>query len=153
MRTTFLFFLPLLLLSGCATMKEPKPLLENLKRQVADTERAFAKTMADRDLAAFKRFLSEETIFFSGPTPLRGPDAVAGWWKRWYEKPQAPFSWEPKEVEVLDSGTLALSSGPVFDPQGKRVGTFTSVWRQEEPGVWRIILDKGEAFCDCKPEK
>lgn len=26
---------------------------------------------------------------------------------------EAPFSWEPAQVEVLDSGTLALSSGPV----------------------------------------
>ncbi len=144
--------LPLLLLSACATMNSTVP-REDLKRQVADTERAFAKTMADRDLAAFRGFLSPETIFFTGPTPLRGPDAVVGWWKRYYEKPQAPFSWEPKQVEVLDSGTLALSSGPVYDPQGKHVGNFTSVWRLEAPGVWRIILDKGEQVCDCAKGK
>jgi len=148
MRKSLLLLLIALLLNACASMNPSMPSRDVLKRQVADTERAFAKTMADRDLAAFKRFLSQEAIFFSGPTPLRGPDAVADWWKRWYEKPQAPFSWEPKDVEVLDSGTLALSSGPVFDPQGKRVGTFTSVWRQEAPGVWRIILDKGEAACE-----
>lgn len=153
MRKFLILPLIVLLLNACATMNDPKPSMETLKSQVAATERAFAKTMADRDLAAFKRFLSQETIFFSGPKPLRGPDAVADWWKRWYEKPQAPFSWEPKDVEVLDSGTLALSSGPVFDPQGKRIATFTSVWRQEAPGVWRIILDKGDSVCDCKAEK
>jgi ketosteroid isomerase-like protein len=110
---------------------------------VADTERAFAKTMADRDLAAFSSFLSEETVFFSGPTPLRGKEAVTAWWKRFYEKPEAPFSWKPNEVQALDSGTLALSTGPVFDPGGKCIGSFTSIWRQEAPGVWRIIFDKG----------
>src|SRR4029453_11734720 len=104
------------LLAGCAaTTLEPVD-RQALEQQVADTERAFAKTMADRDHEAFTRFLADETIFFSGPTPLRGKAAVAAYWKRFYEKPQAPFSWKPDHVEVLDSGTLALSTGPVTDP-------------------------------------
>ncbi|NEX63483.1 YybH family protein [Noviherbaspirillum galbum] len=120
-----------------------------LSGEVRETERAFAKTMADRDHAAFTRFLSDEAVFFSGPSPLHGKEAVAGWWKRFYEGPQAPFSWEPDKVEVLPSGGLALSSGPVHDPAGKKIGTFTSIWRQEAPGVWKIIFDKGEQACDC----
>src|SRR5688572_27167558 len=122
--------------------------LQKLERQVADTERAFAKTMADRDHAAFGRFLSDEAVFFSGPTPLRGRQQVSEGWKRFYEKPAAPFSWKPEQVEVLDSGTLALSTGPVFDPTGKQVGTFTSIWRLEAPGTWRIIFDKGCDVCE-----
>jgi ketosteroid isomerase-like protein len=105
--------------------------------------------MADRNHAAFMSFLAEEAIFFTGPTPLRGKQAVAEAWKRFYEKPDAPFSWEPKDVQVLDSGTLALSSGPVRDPAGKHFATFSSIWRLEGPGVWRIIFDKGEVVCDC----
>ena len=31
----------------------------------------------------------------------------------------APFSWQPETVEVLASGTLAISSGPVKDTNGK----------------------------------
>ena len=66
-----------------------------------------------------------------------------------YEGPTAPFSWEPQTVEVLDSGTLALSSGPVYDPKGKNFATFTSIWRLEAPGTWKIIFDKGNDVCDC----
>ncbi len=113
------------------------------------TERGFARTMADRDFTAFTSYLSEEAVFFTGKTPLRGKAAVAANWKRFYEEKEAPFRWEPAEVEVLDSGTLALSSGPVHDPAGKQIATFISVWRQEAPGVWRIVLDKGTAACDC----
>jgi ketosteroid isomerase-like protein len=82
-----------------------------LKKQVADTERAFAATMKARDHAAFTSFLSDEAVFFTGPAPLHGKDAVAQGWKRFYDKPAAPFSWEPDEVEVLASGTLAISTG------------------------------------------
>jgi ketosteroid isomerase-like protein len=121
-----------------------------LVRQVVATERAFAKTMADRDPAAFAGFVAGEAVFFMGATPLRGRDAVAAAWQRFFEKPQAPFSWEPAQVEVLASGNLALSSGPVYNPAGKQVGTFTSIWRLEAPGKWRIVFDRGNDVCDCK---
>jgi ketosteroid isomerase-like protein len=134
----------LLWLSACTTA--PVTDRSVLQRQVTETELAFAKTMADRDHAAFARFLADDTVFFSGPTPLRGKSAVVAWWKRFYESPQAPFSWKPEKVEVLDDGSLAISTGPVFDTSGKAVASFTSVWRHESPGVWRIVFDKG---CNC----
>lgn len=133
-------------LTGCATAAA-RPDLAELQRQVTDAERAFAATMAQRDHAGFVSFLSEETVFFSGKGPLRGKATVAEAWKPFYEGPKAPFSWEPKQVEVLDSGTLAISSGPVYDPDGKRVSLFTSIWRLEAPGQWRIIFDKGGCLC------
>ena len=121
----------------------------DLQAQVRDTERAFAKTMADRDHAAFASFVSDEAVFFSGPKAvLRGRKAVADAWKRFYEGP-APFSWEPESVEVLDSGTLGLSSGPVRDPEGNRVGTFSSIWRRGPDGKWTIVFDKGCPPCEC----
>jgi hypothetical protein len=49
---------------------------------------------------------------------------------------------------VLDSGALALSSGPVTGPGGEQLGTFTSIWRLEAPGTWRIIFDKGNKACE-----
>jgi ketosteroid isomerase-like protein len=121
-----------------------------LKEQVRKTEIAFAKTMADRDAAAFEKFLASDTIFLSNGQPTRGPKAVVERWKRFFEGPNAPFSWAPEFVEVLDSGTIALSTGPVRDPAGKRVGTFNSVWRRESDGQWKIVLDNGCPACNCE---
>ena len=129
-------------------LSSEQPTLEELKQQVADTERAFAKTMAQRDFESFVSFLSDEAVFFSGATPLRGKQKIADTWKPYYEQADAPFSWEPETVEVLESGTLALSSGPIFDPEGRLVATCNSVWRLEAPGHWRIVFDKGSAACD-----
>ncbi len=135
-------------LEACTAMT-PKPSAADLRQQVADTERAFARTMADRDHTAFTSFLADETIFFTSKAPLHGKEAVADFWKKFYEGPAAPFSWAPETVEVLDSGTLALSSGPVRDPQGRIFATFTSIWRLEAPGTWKIIFDRGNEVCDC----
>ncbi len=144
--------LALILGAGAAAPPPPAPASPQpdravLVEQVKATETAFAKSMADRDHAAFASFLSDETIFFSGPEPLRGKDQVAAWWKRLYEEKEAPFSWRPEQVEVLDSGTLALSTGPVFDPAGNQIATYSSIWRLEAPGIWRIIFDKGCEVC------
>lgn len=117
---------------------------EEARAQVEATERAFAGTMADRDFAAFRSYLADEAVFFSGPEPLHGAGPVAEYWQRFFEGPEAPFSWEPDQVAVLGSGTLALSTGPVRDPQGRLVSRFSSIWRQESPGVWRIVFDRGE---------
>jgi len=149
MRNTLLIPVFCLMLVGACASVPPPPTAAELRQQVVDTERAFARTMAMRDHAGFTSFLAEETVFFSGPKPLRGKQQVSDWWKRYYEKAAAPFSWEPEQVEVLDSGKLALSSGPVRDPQGKLIATFTSIWRLEAPGVWRIVFDKGSEVCVC----
>ncbi len=106
-------------------------------------ETAFAATMADRDLNAFVGFLDAETVFFAGPTELRGAEAVKQAWARFFETEAAPFSWRPEVVSVLDSGSLGLTSGPVFDPEGNRIGTFNSIWRRNADGVWKIVFDRG----------
>jgi ketosteroid isomerase-like protein len=121
----------------------PSPGMEELRQKVRATEQAFARSMAERDAAAFAGFISEEAVFFSGEGVLRGKAAVVAHWNRFFVEKAAPFSWGPESVEVLESGTLALTTGPVFDPAGKMFGTFTSIWRLEKDGRWRIIFDKG----------
>lgn len=116
---------------------------EALVGEVEAREIAFAQTMADRDFAAFLTFLSEEAVFFAGDTPLRGPSAIGDVWSPLYEGQEAPFSWHPDVVEVLGSGGLALTSGPVLDGSGAVVGRFNSIWRRDADGVWRIVFDRG----------
>jgi uncharacterized protein (TIGR02246 family) len=117
--------------------------------QVRRAETAFARTMAERNPAAFATFLSEEALFVSPTRVLRGSQEVAAGWKRFFEGTEAPFSWEPDQVQVLNSGTLALSSGPVRDKSGKRIGTFNSIWRKEQDGKWKVLIDHGCPPCDC----
>ncbi len=124
-------------------MKDPGEL-------VKEAERRFAATMEFRDFEGFKSLLSEEAVFFSGTRVMSGKQQVADAWEPYFEDPVAPFSWEPETVEVLESGTLALSSGPVRSTSGELLGTFTSIWRLEDVNKWRIIFDKGSTACNCE---
>ena len=117
--------------------------------EVRAAETAFAKSMADRNLAAFTALLADEAVFFGGKGVMRGKNAVAADWKRFFDGAEAPFSWAPAEVEVLPAGNLGFTSGPVYDPKGQRIGTFNSVWQRQADGTWKIVFDKGCPPCDC----
>lgn len=146
MRTLIHLAIVATFLCGCSTATRPTD-LASLRQQVMDTERAFAKSLADRDHEAFTAFLADGAIFFNGDSSVRGKAAVAAQWKPFFDGNAPPFSWEPDQVQVLDSGDLALSTGPVRDPAGNVVGRFNSIWRLKSPGMWRIVFDKGSPVC------
>ena len=122
-----------------------------LVQQVYAAERAFAKTMADRDFAEFARYVAADTVFFDGQQPLVGKAAVLASWKDLYKSGPAPFAWDPDQVVVLDSGDLALSSGKVTDASGKVLARFNSIWRRQRDGRWQVVFDKGSPVCAPPP--
>lgn len=117
--------------------------LETRRAEVFAAERAFARSMAERDFAAFGRHVAEDSVFFSGSTALRGRAAVLAGWQPLFEGPTAPFSWEPDQVEVLESGELALSTGLVKNPDGVVTARFNSIWQRQPDGRWLVVFDKG----------
>jgi ketosteroid isomerase-like protein len=130
----------LLLLGVTAAAQSP---LEDRRAEVFAAERAFARSMAERDFAAFGRHVAEDSVFFAGNTALRGRTAVLAGWQAFFDGPTAPFSWEPDQVEVLESGELALSTGLVKNPDGAVTARFNSIWRRQADGRWLVVFDKG----------
>ncbi|HKR64055.1 MAG TPA: alpha/beta fold hydrolase [Thermoanaerobaculia bacterium] len=118
------------------------PALADAVSDVRATEVAFAKAFADRDKAKFFSFVADDATFASART-LRGKQAVIERWSRFFATPEAPFSWTPERVVVTADGMLGLSTGPVVDTDGVHVGDYTSTWRKEKDGAWKIIFDSG----------
>jgi ketosteroid isomerase-like protein len=121
----------------------PPPDLTARRREVWQAEQSFARSMADRDHTAFTGWLDDDALFIGPAGVLRGRDAVAAAWKRHFDGPAPPFSWEPDQVELLAGGDLALSTGPVRDREGRVTARFNSVWRRGADGRWRVVIDKG----------
>jgi ketosteroid isomerase-like protein len=143
--------LPLLtLLAGAAYGQATPSTPAVLERQVFAAESSFAATMANRDTAGFAAFIAPDAIFFGETAVLRGKRAVVDGWRELFAGPAPPFSWKPEKVEVLPTGSLAHSSGPVHDAKGRQIGNFNSIWRREPNGTWLVVFDKGCPVCDCK---
>ena len=139
--------LSLLVLSGgaCASRSNRTTIkshdLESLEQSLRAAETAFAQTMADRDLAAFERFLADGAVFSSPQRALRGKAEIVATWKRFYEGEAPPFSWKPVRAFVSADGVIGGTTGPVMDPEGNVVGQFVSTWLRQPDGTWKVVLD------------
>jgi ketosteroid isomerase-like protein len=124
-----------------ASLPTPADLAANAA-DVKAAEIAFAKTMADRKFDRFGDFVAEDAVF-NGRTAEIGHAAVMQTWKAYFDAPQAPFSWAPDAVAPTADRRYAISTGLVHDKDGKLIGRFTSIWRKDADGHWRVVADQG----------
>ena len=143
--------LMVLALGACASVA-PAPPAAELAAQARAAETAFAKSMADRDFAAFSALIADDAVFINGGQPLRGKAAITAFWKKFFDGPAAPFSWRPDIVEVAAArADIAYTEGPVAAPDGKVFARFWSTWRRDAAtGRWLIVFDNGYPVCECK---
>ena len=137
--------------AGAATLPSQAD-LATIVTDVKAAETAFAKTMADRRLDQFTDFVAEDAVFVGAAMNI-GRAKVVEKWSGFFKGPQAPFSWAPDAVAVAADGRTAVSTGLARDPAGKVVSRFTSIWRKDPDGHWRVIADQGVDACECPPEK
>lgn len=135
-------------LAACATVE--KAAVVPTVATLAEAERAFAKSMADRDFNAFASFIDEDAVFINGGKPLRGKPAIVAHWQSFFVDADAPFSWKPIIAEVSAANGLGYTEGPVALTDGRIIATFYSTWRFKPDGTWRVVFDNGYDTCDCK---
>lgn len=117
--------------------------------QVRCAELAFSRSVQEQNIQAFTEFVDEDARF-TGGTTLKGKQAVSEGWQVFFESGGPTIRWAPDNIEVLDSGDLALSQGPfemrMTGENGEevvRTGRFFSVWRRADDGRWTVIFDGG----------
>lgn len=120
----------------------PAPVdLAAAREEVKSAETAFAAAFRDRDKDRFFAMMAEDAVFLGTQKTLRGRPQVIETWSRFFADPSPPFSWQPERVEVSADGSLGLSTGPVLDPAGKQIGMFSSIWRRQPDGTWKVAFD------------
>lgn len=122
------------------------------------SERAFAALSVARGMKeAFLTYLTEDAILFR-PTATNGR-------KSWEARPAstATLLWEPCFVGVSSAGDMGYTTGPwelhpAADSTGAPApaerylyGHFSSVWKKQRGGVWRVVADIG--ISHAKPQR
>jgi ketosteroid isomerase-like protein len=129
-------------LAACATCT-PDTAVESL----LSAERAFAAMAAEQGVRAsfLANFADDGIAFEPGPVRLR---------ETWSARP-APadpaalrLQWVPAAGVVAASGELGFTTGPyaLSFANGARpphYGIYTSVWRRDAAGSWKVVLDAG----------
>jgi len=123
--------------------------MADLTADVRCREIGFSQSAEARDLDAFRSFIDADARFVASDV-RRGIDAVAAAWAPFFTADGPTIKWRPSIVEVLEDGLLALSRGPyrviARNADGETAeywGTFNSVWRLHDDGVWRVVFDAG----------
>jgi proline iminopeptidase len=110
--------------------------------EVRQAETGFAKAFADRDKAKFFSYVAEDAVFVSALGTQRGKAEIVKGWSRFFDGVAvAPFSWGPERVELTSGGTVGFSMGPIFTPDGKHGGYYSSIWQKQPDGTWKIVVD------------
>jgi uncharacterized protein (TIGR02246 family) len=128
---------------------------QRLVEEVRRAELAFAATVAEKRPDRFAAMVADDAVFLGARGEVaRGRDEVVAAWQGLFAADAPDFRWHPEIVELSGDGTLGLSRGPWTvsgrDPQGQpfeRGGTFTSIWRRQADGSWRVIFDAGCGGC------
>lgn len=147
------------LLPGIAAA-EPAPSDDDNEALIAEVrcvEIAFAQSVADSDGDAFRDLLHPDARFVSSRV-ARGRDEIVNAWAVFFGQDRPFLTWRPDIVEVLETGTLALSRGPyrlqATDPDGnvtEEWGTYNSIWQKQADGAWQIIFDAGSPAAEPPP--
>ena len=121
----------------------------DLAAEVRCREIGFSQSVENLDLDAFRSFIDADALFV-GSGVLQGVDQIAAGWSVFFKHGLPTIKWRPQIVEVLDDGKLALSRGQYISTTANEDGdiieswgTFNSIWRLNDDGVWRVVFDAG----------
>jgi ketosteroid isomerase-like protein len=124
----------------------PEPLPEALT-QMIETERAFAaRALVIGWKDAFLEYFSLSAVGFADGQPGSAREQLA-------KNPDPPkdlqLIWEPRFGDVAASGELGYLTGPVRNVRASRDGgkprfsNYTSVWKRQKDGSFRVVMDVG----------
>lgn len=125
------------------SMNKNTPVKNDLQKLV-ETEKAFAKTAADKNTkAAFLEFLADDGIVFN-PTEANGKLV-------WKARPESPslLAWNPAWADLSSDGKLGYTTGGwELRPKGKTdkpsgFGEYVTIWQKQVDGSYKAVLDIG----------
>ncbi|MEZ5103119.1 MAG: nuclear transport factor 2 family protein [Draconibacterium sp.] len=135
-------FIPILLLFIIGCGQKEKPDIE----QLFEVDRRFSNSASTNGFNnAFIEFAHPDAVLLRpNKLPIKGKIAIISF----YEKLEAngiDFSWEPEGGDIAVSGELGYTYG-IYTIKVDTItekGTYISVWKKDEAGNWKYVLDTG----------
>jgi len=119
---------------------------------LVETDLAFARATAERGRDGWLEYFAENAAIFptSGPI-VRGLDAIRAHYDTTGFDPRG-LTWQPVHAEMAASGDLGYTfgtwrfTGTTADGTTvSRTGKYTTIWRKQADGSWKLVADIGSA--------
>jgi ketosteroid isomerase-like protein len=116
-----------------------------LEREILAVNRQMEAALEADDMLRLAYFYDDEGVLISGRQEVSGREAIDDYWFRFKGKGR---SWKLENVAIGGDGNTAWQRGishlTYIDREGKEVLSvvrFTLVWRKNEAGNWKIMVD------------
>ena len=135
---------------------DPKPTVADAKPATTDTlrqlEADFMKAAAARGAEGYMSYYAEDAVEVpNGTDAIHGKANIAKTISFLNDK-NNQLTWTPVDAGISISGDLGWTSGTYEfrskDKDGKvkvEHGKYTSIWKKQPDGNWKVVLDMGNA--------
>jgi len=154
MRLRLAKFAAVLLLLPCsiAAQRPDRATISAREKEIRALEAAMMAAAAEKGAAGYMSFYAEDAVELpNGAQMLLGKDSI-GKTMIFLDDKNNRLTWSPVHVDVSASGDLAYSFGNYeFRSIGKdgkpsvEHGKYTTIWRKQREGKWKVVLDMGNA--------
>ena len=158
-------FLPILLVAFLvATIVLPiaRPTVSASPKATADMlkqlEGEFMKAAAEKGSQGYMSYYADDSVEVPNGGPLIQGKAEIAKGMGFLDDKNNRLIWTPVGADISASGDLGYTYGNYEfhskDKEGKPVveyGKYTSIWKQQKDGSWKVVLDMGNASPNPKP--
>jgi ketosteroid isomerase-like protein len=131
-----------------AASASPKATAETLKQLEAD----FMKAAAEKGSAGYMSYYADDAVEVPNGGPLiPGKENIAKGMGFLDDKNNS-LTWTPVGADISAAGDLGYTYGTFEfrskDKDGKPLvehGKYTSIWKKQKDGSWKVVLDMGNA--------
>jgi ketosteroid isomerase-like protein len=115
-------------------------------------EGEFMKAAADKGSQGYMSYYADDAVEVpNGHGIIRGKSAIAEG-MGFLDNKDNQLTWSPVGADISESGDLGYTYGffefHSKDKDGKPVteyGKYTSIWKKQSDGSWKVVLDMGNA--------
>jgi ketosteroid isomerase-like protein len=153
MRIWFLMFFPAVLFISCNQQKEKTtPNLATEKLALLDADRAFSALSEKNGMkAAFIEYIDSNGVLLRPHhMPIIGANAIDFLIAQ--NDTGFVMNWQPQHAVVSRSADMGYTYGIyALHPNSQDTviyGTYVSIWKKQEDGKWKFVLDSGNEGID-----
>jgi len=156
MKPSFISIILLTLAFNC-TQKSNIISIEDNINQLIQTDKDFSSYSVENGTGpAFIAFSDSSVIMISdGGRTVVGRDNLTNYMGTDNPPGSPVLKWEPLKAEVAASGDLGYTFGRYesitldsLENEVIRYGTYVSVWKKQDDGSWKFVIDAGNSLPD-----
>jgi ketosteroid isomerase-like protein len=144
----FLFATIVLPIAGPSASASPKATADTLKQLEAE----FMKAAADKGSAGYMSYYADDSVELPNGGPVIQSKTNIAKGMSFLDDKNNRLVWTPVGADISASGDLGYTYGDYEfhskSKEGKPVvqyGKYTSIWKRQKDGSWKVVLDMGNA--------